>query len=129
MERFPAMNPYGFVRITCVSPRTVVANPAANAAAIVRVLESVPASDIVVFPELCVTGYTCADLFGQSALLEAGIRAIGRVAAATAGRAQLVIVGAPIPVGNSLYNGAVVVGDGSLLGIVPKQFLPNYKEF
>ena len=67
------MNQYGFVRITCVSPRTTVADPAANAAEIVRVLDrSCADSDIVLFPELCVTGYTCADLFGQSALLDAG---------------------------------------------------------
>ena len=68
------MNQYGFVRITCASPRTTVANPAANAAEIVRILEQVPDSDIVLFPELCVTGYTCADLFGQSTLLDAGSR-------------------------------------------------------
>ncbi len=123
------MNQYGFVRITCVSPRTAVANPAANAAEIMRVLDQVADSDIVLFPELCVTGYTCADLFGQSALLDAGIRATLRIAQATAGRAQLVVVGAPIPVGNSLFNCAVVISDGSILGIVPKQYIPNYKEF
>ena len=72
------MNQYGFVRITCVSPRTTVANPAANAVEIVRILDQLPDSDIVLYPELCVTGYTCADLFGQSALLDAGIRAILR---------------------------------------------------
>ena len=70
------MNQHGFVRITCVSPRVPVADPAANAAEIVRVLDELRGSDIVVYPELCVTGYTCADLFGQSALLDAGIRAI-----------------------------------------------------
>ena len=86
-------------------------------------------SDIVLFPELCVTGYTCADLFGQTALLEAGARAALRIVSATAGRGQLVVVGLPVAVGNSLYNGAVVIGDGQVLGIVPKQFIPNYKEF
>ncbi len=81
------------------------------------------------FPELCVTGYTCADLFGQSALLDAGRQALDRIAEATAGRGQLVVVGLPIPVGNSLFNCAVAIGDGAVLGVVPKQFLPNYKEF
>jgi NAD+ synthase (glutamine-hydrolysing) len=123
------MNPYGFVRITCASPRTVVANPTANAAEIVRILKELADSDIVVFPELCVTGYTCADLFAQSSLLEAGLAALGRIAGATAGTAQLVVVGAPIPVGNNLYNAAVVLGEGAIQGVVPKQFLPNYKEF
>jgi NAD+ synthase (glutamine-hydrolysing) len=123
------MNQYGFVRISCVSPRTAVANPSANAAEILRVLDQLADSDIVLFPELSVTGYTCADLFGQEALLEAGVRATRRVAEATAGRAQLVVVGAPIPVGNSLFNCAVAIGDGSILGVVPKRYIPNYKEF
>jgi NAD+ synthase (glutamine-hydrolysing) len=123
------MNQYGFVRISCVSPRTVVANPSANAAEVERVLKQLAGSDIVLFPELSVTGYTCADLFGQQALLDAGIRALLRIAEATMGRAQLVVVGAPIPVGNSLFNCAVAIGGGAILGVVPKQYIPNYKEF
>ena len=74
------MNQHGFVRITCVSPRVTVADPAANAVEIVRVLNELRGSDIVLFPELCVTGYTCGDLFGQPALLDAGIRALLRIA-------------------------------------------------
>jgi NAD+ synthase (glutamine-hydrolysing) len=62
-------------------------------------------------------------------LLDAGIRALLRIAQATVGRAQLVVVGAPIPAGNALFNCAVVISDGSIRGIVPKQFIPNYKEF
>jgi NAD+ synthase (glutamine-hydrolysing) len=123
------MNQYGFIRITCASPRTAVANPAKNADEILRVLDQAVDSDIVLYPELCVTGYTCADLFGQSTLIEAGIRATLRIARATVGRAQLVVVGAPVPAVNSLFNCAVVIGDGSILGIVPKQYIPNYKEF
>ena len=123
------MNQYGFIRITCASPRTAVANPAKNADEILRVLDQAADSDIVLYPELCVTGYTCGDLFGQLTLLEAGIRATLRIARATVGRAQLVVVGAPVPAGNSLFNCAVVIGDGSILGIVPKQYIPNYKEF
>ena len=123
------MNRYGFVRITCASPRTAVANPTANAVEIVRILDQLPDSDVILYPELCVTGYTCGDLFGQSTLLDAGISAIIRIALATAGRRQLVVVGAPIPAGNSLFNCAVVVSDGAIRGIVPKQYIPNYKEF
>ncbi|MFI5459525.1 MAG: NAD(+) synthase [Isosphaerales bacterium] len=123
------MNQFGFVRLTCASPRTAVANPPANAAEIVRILDQVADSDLVLFPELCVTGYTCADLFGQSALLEAGVEATRRIALATAGRAQLVVVGAPIPVDNSLFNCAVVISGGVIRGIVPKSYIPNYKEF
>jgi NAD+ synthase (glutamine-hydrolysing) len=123
------MNQYGFARVTCVSIRTTVADPSANAVEIVRMLDTYPDSDVVVFPELCVTGYTCADLFGQARLLDAAREAIGRIAAVTAGRHQLVVIGAPIPVGNSLFNCAVVIADGAVIGGVPKQFLPNYKEF
>ncbi len=81
------MNEYGMARVSCASPRVTVANPSANAAEIVRVLHELPDSDIVLFPELCVTGYTCADLFGQSTLIEAATRAIEQIATATSGRA------------------------------------------
>src|SRR5690242_8123067 len=123
------MNRFGFVRVTTVSPRTQVANPAANADEIVRVLEQVPDSDIVVFPELAITGYTCADLFGQTVLLEAATRAVLRLAEASRGRGQLIVAGLPLAVQNSLYNCAAVFFDGRVLGVVPKQFIPNYKEF
>jgi NAD+ synthase (glutamine-hydrolysing) len=125
----PGMNRFGFVRITTASIKTSVANPEANAQEILRVLGEAPDSDIVLFPELCVTGYTCADLFGQSALLDAGRQMTLRLVEASKGRKALVVVGLPIPVVNSLYNCAVVFCDGRLLGIVPKQFIPNYKEF
>jgi NAD+ synthase (glutamine-hydrolysing) len=115
--------------VTCASIRTAVGNPEANAAAVISVLDQVADSDIVVFPELCLTGYTCADLFGQTALLEATAEAARRVIAATAGRRQLVVVGLPVPVGNVLYNAALVLDGGEALGIIPKQNLPNYKEF
>ena len=123
------MNRFGFVRISCASARTVVADPSANADEMVRVLGDLPDSDVVLFPELGVTGYTCGDLFGQSALLDAGVEAALRIAGATRDRAQLVVVGLPVAVGNSLYNCAVAVAGGEVLGAVPKQFVPNYKEF
>lgn len=101
----------------------------ANAAETVRVLETVPESDLVVFPELNLTGYSCADLFGQTTLLDAAVQALLTVASATRGRLGLVVVGLPVPVGNRLFNGAAALADGAILGVVPKQFLPNYKEF
>src|SRR5262249_6111625 len=123
------MNRFGFVRVTCASPRTVVADPKANAAEVVRVLGGLEDSDVVVFPELCLTGYTCGDLFGRAALLDAAGAALREGAGATRGRAQLVLVGLPVPFGNSLFNGAAALAGGEVLGVVPKQFLPNYKEF
>src|SRR5262245_59298573 len=123
------MNRFGFVRVTCASPKTTVANPEANAAEVLRVLDAAGDSDIVLCPELGITGYTCADLFGQESLLEAAIAAAVRVAEATRGRRQLVVVGLPVRVRNSLYNCGLVLCDGAMLGAVPKQFIPNYKEF
>ncbi len=77
------MNEHSFVRLTSASPATAVANPSANADEIIRLLSQVPDSDIVVFPECAVTGYTCADLFEQSGLLNAAVDATGRIAEAT----------------------------------------------
>lgn len=123
------MNRFGFVRVTCASIKTVVADPRANAREILRVLGEVTDSDIVVFPELCVTGYTCADLFGQETLLSAAREAVLDIVETTRHRPQLVAVGLPVAVDNSLFNGALLAAHGEILGIVPKQFLPNYKEF
>jgi NAD+ synthase (glutamine-hydrolysing) len=123
------MNRFGFVRVTCATPHVVVANPAKNATEMIRILDEVPDSDVVLFPEMCVTGYTCADLFGQEALLEAAIDQTLKIAAANRGRDQLVVVGLPVAVDNGLFNCAAVLFDGHVLGIVPKQFIPNYKEF
>jgi NAD+ synthase (glutamine-hydrolysing) len=123
------MNRFGFVRVTAVSIRTSVANPAANAEEIIRALDQLDDSDIAVFPELCLAGYTSADLFGQTVLIENGLKALQKLARATSGRRQFVVVGLPVPVGNSLYNAAAVISQGEVLGIVPKQSLPNYKEF
>jgi NAD+ synthase (glutamine-hydrolysing) len=123
------MNTFGFVRLTASTLCCSVANPVANMAAIRGVLDQVADSDIVLFPELCVTGYTCADLFGQQRLLDAAVEQTMQLAAATRGRQQLVVVGLPVAVENGLYNSAAMLCDGQVLGIVPKQYIPNYKEF
>lgn len=123
------MNRYGFVRITTASIRTRVANPRANADEILSVLAQTPNSDVILFPELCVSAYTCGDLFGQLALLSAAIEETLRIAETTRDRPQFVVVGLPLMVTNSLYNCAAVLAEGRVLGIVPKQFIPNYKEF
>ncbi len=124
-----SMNRHGFVRLSAACLRSTVANPAANADEIIRVLSQVSDSDVVVFPELCVTAYTCADLFGQRTLLDAGVEQTRRVAAATRGRQQLVLVGLPFAVENGLFNCAAALFGGEVLGLVPKQAIPTYKEF
>jgi len=123
------MNQYGFVRVTAASAKTVVAHSEANAQAMIEVLNALPGSDVILFPELGITGYTCGDLFGQSKLLEAGVEALGQVVSATRGKAQLVVAGLPVAVRNSLFNCGVAIADGKILGVVPKQFIPNYKEY
>jgi NAD+ synthase (glutamine-hydrolysing) len=127
--RLLSMNRFGFVRLTCASIRTAVANPLVNAAEIIRVLKQVADSDVVLFPELSITGYTCADLFGQSVLLDAGFQALRHITRETLGRPQLVVVGLPVPVGNNLFNCALALQNGRVLGVVPKQNIPGYKEF
>lgn len=123
------MNQHGFVRIAAVSPAVRVGDPASNAAQILSRLAEHEDADIVLFPELCLTAYTCEDLFQQDTLLRDAREQLLAIAAATAGRRQLVVVGLPLAVGNSLYNCAVAIADGAVLGIVPKQFLAGYREF
>ncbi len=125
------MNAFGFLRVSCVTPRVSVADPLANLKAILQALDltAVRDSDVVVFPELCITSYTCADLFLQTTLQEATVFAVHELARAMAARPQLIVVGLPVAHENSLYNCAAAVHGGKVLGIVPKQFIPNYKEF
>lgn len=123
------MNRHGFVRIAALSPTVEVAAPRANATAILTRLAEHADADIVLFPELSLTGYTCEDLFLQETLLRTAREQLVRLAEATRGQEQLVIVGLPLAIQNGLFNCAAVLSAGQILGIVPKQFLPNYGEF
>lgn len=121
---------FGFVRIAAASPSVSVANPAHNVESILQLLASLPAGcDIAVFPELCITGYTCGDLFRQEHLLTAAEREIARLTASPHCANKLIFVGAPIAVGNELFNCAIAIGNGRILGIAPKTHIPNYFEF
>ena len=123
------MNRFGFVRVSAATPRVALADPAGNAEETLRVLGTLEGSDVVVFPELGMTGYTCGDLFGQETLLRDAIAATRRVADGTRGRPGLVVVGLPLANGPRLFNVAAAITDGRVIGIVPKQFIPSYKEF
>ena len=125
------MNGYGYARVASCTPTVRLGDPAANAAAIISALEEASArhADILVFPELSVTGYTCADLFGQSALREGAVSALTEIALATGDLATVCVVGAPLQRNNRLFNCAVVMANGKIEGVVPKSFLPNYGEF
>lgn len=123
------MHPHGFVRITAASPLVSVGAPRKNVLHIQAVLQQQSTADIVLFPELCLTGYTAADLFGQQQLIDAAADGLQQIVADSVGRDQLIVVGLPVSVDGSLYNAAAAINNGHLLGIVPKQFLPTYKEF
>jgi len=120
---------YGFVRVSAVVPRVSVADPAANADEMLRQLHELSDSDVVVFPELALTAYTCGDLFHQKRLLDEALIQLERLAREAPNPAQLILLGAPIAHQGALYNCCIAVNDGRVIGVVPKQFLPNYKEF
>ncbi|XZE53492.1 NAD(+) synthase [Planctomycetaceae bacterium SH139] len=123
------MGPHGFLRIACFSPRVSVANPQANLRAIQSALSLATDADILLFPELAITGYSCGDLFAQQALLNEAIAAVLKLAQDSRQIAGLIVVGCPLQVGSALYNTAVVIQQGRLLAVVPKQHLPSYREF
>ncbi|CAN5289136.1 NAD(+) synthase [soil metagenome] len=122
---------HGFVRVATATPKVKLADPATNAE---RVLDLVREADaagvaVVVFPELGLTGYAIDDLLQQDALLEAVETAIATLAEASKALAPLFVVGAPLRDGGRLYNTAVALQGGRVRGVIPKSFLPNYREF
>ncbi|MEM9898764.1 MAG: nitrilase-related carbon-nitrogen hydrolase, partial [Pseudomonadota bacterium] len=126
-------NPFahGFVRIGAASPRVHLSRPEKNVEEIVAVAKEAHNGhySLVTFPELSITGYTNDDLFLQATLLEATESAIASLARQTADLSPILLVGAPISVGGGLFNTAIVLHRGEILGVVPKSFLPNYREF
>jgi len=125
------MNNYGFVKVAAASPRLRVADPEYNLAQILELVNKAEAKStaVIVFPELSVTGYTCADLFNQQLLLNESMRYLTGFLDQTRATAVLAIVGMPVLVDQKLYNCAVVTHRGRVLGVVPKMYLPNYKEY
>ncbi len=122
---------HGFVRAAVVSPELVLGNVARNEEFIANELRRLAGDGcrVVVFPELCLTGYSCADLFHLPALQQQALAALRRLAEATAGLGALAVVGLPLAADGRLYNTAAVLGAGRILGYVPKSFLPNSGEF
>ena len=121
----------GFLKVAAATPDIRVADVAYNTEKICSLIdEAVEAgAKLVVFPELCVTGYTCGDLFAQDILLEEARFALHRLAEYTAKKDALVFVGIPISVSGELYNVAAALNKGEILGLTTKTFLPNYGEF
>lgn len=121
----------GFLKIACVTPPLRVADCTYNADQIIaKAKEAAQAgAKLAAFPELCLTGYTCGDLFLQETLLRGAEEELVRILNETADLSILVIVGLPYASNGALYNCAAVCCQGKLLGMVPKQNLPNYSEF
>ena len=122
---------YGFLRVAAASPSLKVADPDYNAARIIEVIEqqAQKGTELLVFPELSLSGYTCGDLFLQKTLTDGCMRALMTVAEATKGKKMLVFVGLPVVCEGKLYNCAAGIANGKVEGIVPKTYLPNYNEF
>ena len=121
----------GYVKVAAATPDIRVADTEYNEASIQGIIDNCKEQDvrIAVFPELCLTGYTCGDLFLQDVLLDNAVRSLVRLVTNSRGSDMLCIVGLPLMVSSRLYNVAAVFQDGDILGIVPKANIPNYSEF
>ncbi len=126
------MSAHGFLRVSAAIPELRVADCRFNADRIIQLLRQAQAENVrvVVFPELALTGYTCADLFHHGTLLEGAIEGLHLVLEETRGGFEgVAVVGLPVVVDDQVFNCAAVLCRGEILGVVPKSFLPNYKEF
>ena len=121
----------GFVKVAAATPDIRVADVEFNTQNIINAMEEAQknGAKILVFPELCVTGYTCSDLFDHSVLLKVSRKALLEIAENTNDKDMLVFVGAPLEVNGKLYNVAAAMNQGEIIGFTTKTFLPNYGEF
>jgi NAD+ synthase (glutamine-hydrolysing) len=125
------LNKYGFIRVGAAIPEMKVADTSFNTSKIIEMIKdaSEKGIQILVFPELSITGYTCADLFHQNILLESAKECLKDIIKQTQHLDIISIVGMPLAFDNQLYNTAIVINKGHILGIVPKTYIPNYSEF
>ena len=128
---FHSLHSHGFVRVATSTPDVRTADVTFNTAAILQQARIAHDAhvDLVVYPELCISSYAIDDLHLQSALLDAVERAVSEIAAATEGLTPVLLVGAPLRRNGRVYNCALAIGGGAVLGVVPKSFLPNYREY
>ena len=128
---FRSLYRHGFVRATLCAPVLALAHPRANAQATIAMAREADADGaaLALFPEMGLCGYSTEDLLLQVAMLDAVEAAVATVAAETASLRPVIMLGAPLRIGHSVFNTAVVLHRGRILGVVPKSFLPNYREF
>lgn len=121
----------GFLRVASAIPTVTVADPQTNARAIISLAKDLENQGVhvAVFPEMCITGYTCGDLFHSRLLLDRAIDALGLIIQETRHLLITIAVGLPIEADGTLYNCAAIISRGALAGLVPKTYIPNYNEF
>ena len=121
----------GFIKVAAGVPKCTVADVAANTKEIKRLISCADGQKInlLCLPELCITGYTCGDLFFSNALLAAAKNALKEITEYSVNKYPVIIVGVPLIYSSKLFNCAAVLSNGKILGIVPKTFMPNYNEF
>ena len=120
---------FDFIRLACAVPDVEVGNTEFNTQEIIKYIDINKDADIIVFPELSVTGYTCADLFFQKTLIDGAKVGLRRIAETTCDTDSAVAVGAPLVIGGRLYNCAVMMSHGRVDGIAVKTFIPTYNEY
>ncbi len=122
---------FDYFRVACAVPDVEVADVDFNLEQMKKFIEKAKSekADLLVFPELGITGYSCADLFFQKSMLSGAASAIKELADKSNGCNMLIAAGAPVEINNDIYNCAVIVSNGRICGIVPKTFIPNHSEF
>ena len=128
---FESLYRHGFARVAACTIPVAIADPARNADAVLAAAREAheAGAAVALFPELCLTGYAIDDLVMQDAVLDAVLAALAGLTAASADLRPLLVVGAPLRLGARLYNCAVVIHRGRMLGVAPKSYLPTYREF
>lgn len=121
----------GYLRVAACSPQVSIADVSANVEEIKRRCEEAHklGAEVAVFPELCVSGYTCGDMFRQPTLLHACMRALEELRHFSTNLQMLLVVGAPVDWRGKLYNAAIVINDGAFVACIPKSYLPNTREY
>ena len=121
----------GFVKVGCASNDVVVANPELNTKSIIKIMNKANKENVnvLVFPELAISGYTCGDLFFQDTLLDSCLEGLEKIRLSSLRKNMLVVVGLPLKHNNKVYNVAAFINKGKILGFVPKTHIPNYNEF
>src|SRR5689334_5040765 len=130
-DNFYSLHRQGFVRVAACTPRIEVGDPKANAGTTLELFRQGDSRnvDLMIFPELGISAYAIDDLLLQDALLDGVEAAIGMLVEASRELKPVIIVGAPVRRNNRLYNCGVAISRGRILGVTPKSFLPNYREY